>query len=143
VQAREGSIEAQKSGNKMKLKVIELELEDVFGDMVRVHIDHRPGTRAGQVIVVKVGKCKIRAIARGSRANSRDVIAMDLETRRRLGLDAGAIAEFSFSKGSVCDEWIWAWHASDATPRVAARVSLLSLMLGLLGLILGVVSLLV
>ena len=75
--------------NTSVLKVEQIDYEDVLHDIVRVHRDHRPGTRAGQVMVVETGGRTIRAVARGSKGNRRDVIAMDQKTRKRLSANRG------------------------------------------------------
>jgi len=125
-----------------QLKVLEIDLEDVFEDMVRVHLDHRPNIKAGQLAVVCVGKKTKRAVVRGSKANQRGVISMDLATRERLGLSAGATADFRFKKANLLDDWIWMWNATNASARAAARLGLISLILGFIGLVLGAVPLL-
>lgn len=98
--------------NTCVLKVEKIDYEDVLHDMVRVHRDHRPGTRAGQVMVVETGGRTIRAVARGSKGNRRDVIAMDQKTRKRLGVKSGQEAEFTFKLGNRVDEWRWAWKTT-------------------------------
>lgn len=123
-----------------KLKVIQLELDDVFLDMVRVHLDHRPKTRAGDVVRISCGKRSLLAVARGSRKNKKDVIAIDLESRRKLDLKAGDEVVFNIKKVGFIGQFCWAWNATDAMPRIGARLGLLSLFLGILGGILGVLS---
>ena len=128
--------------NTCVLEVEMIDREDVLHDMVRVHQDHRPGTRAGQIVVVRSSGRVIRVVARGSKGDRRDVIAMDQKTRERLGVKLGQEAEFTFKLGGIVDEWRWAWTTTDAMPRIAARLAVLSVILGGLGLLLGLISLL-
>jgi hypothetical protein len=73
--------------------------------------------------------------------NRRGVIAMDLRCREVLGLKIGDVAEFQFGSADLLDDTIWAWNATDAMPRIAARLAIIGLALGLIGLFLGCVSL--
>ena len=124
------------------LMVRPLEREDVFEDMVRVHLSHRPKSKAGAVIKVSANGRTTRAIARGAPKNSRDEIFLDLATRQKLGLNLNQAAELKISAASTFDELIWAWNATNAMPRIASRLAVLSVVLGFVGLLLGSVSLL-
>ena len=128
-------------GPSTKLRVRQVVAEEVHLDLVRVHQEHRPGTRAGDVIVISVGSKDAVAVARGARDDERDTIAMDQQVRRRLGVEREQEYEFRFSKAGSFDALRWAWHATEAMPRVAARLAVVSVGLGLLGLLLGFVSL--
>lgn len=123
------------------LDVIPADLEDVFFDMARVHKDHRPSTRAGDVIRISVGRRYAYAVARGSKSNKRGSIALDLETRDRLGISPNNRYDFGIEKAGLWGQVRWAWSASDAMPRIAARLAVLSVALGGVGLILGLISL--
>lgn len=116
-------------------------LDDVFGDKVRVHFSHRAFSRAGEIIIVRHGDKSLAAVARGSLQNSRSTIQLDLRSRQKLGLRPGASAEFIFESAGWVDEYVWAWSATDAMPRIAARVGLISLTMGIVGLLLGTLSL--
>ena len=123
------------------LTVKSLSRDDVFGDMVRIHQSHRPGTRAGDVIVVWARGRHVRALARGAPANNKTAIYLDMSTRGRLGVRLGEEVEFDITEADFMDEMLWALSATDAMPRIAARLGVLSFVLGLLGLVLGLISL--
>ena len=84
---------------------------------------------------------RVRALARGAPANNRTNIYLDLSSRNRLRVRLGEQIEFTIEKGDFMDELLWAWSATDAMPRIAARLGVLSLGLGLIGLFLGIASL--
>jgi hypothetical protein len=117
-----------------------LSLGDIFEDMARVHLDHRPGTKAGRVIVISSGNKRIRALARGAPANSRNTIHLDQAMRDKLGVPLNKEVDFDIEGGRFWDEFLWAWNATNAMPRVAARLGVISVLLGAVGLILGIAS---
>lgn len=123
------------------LTVKSLTREDVFGDMARVHQSHRPGTKAGDVIVIWACGRHVQALARGAPANNRTSIYLDMATRDRLGIKLSQEVDFTIGKADFLDEILWAWTATDAMPRIAARLGVLSIVLGIVGLILGIISL--
>lgn len=129
------------STEAIELTVCPLDREDVFHDMVRVHLDHRPFSNAGAVIIVDHKGKKARLVARGAPKNSKTDIWLDLRSRQKLGLKPNTKAHFVFQQASLCDEFRWAWSATDAMPRIAARLGLISVGLGLLGGFLGALSL--
>lgn len=61
--------------------------------------------------------------------------------RRKLGVRLNVPAEFVFDEANLWDECVWAWSATDAMPRVAARLGAISVGLGGVGLLLGLISL--
>lgn len=122
------------------LKVRSASVDDVMGDFARVHIDHRPFSRAGGVIVIRQdkSKAKVRLVARGlSRGMKKGEIAMDSASRQRLQIKQGQTYNFTFEEAGWWDGLLWAWHATDAMPRIAARLGVVSVGLGLVGAILG------
>jgi hypothetical protein len=68
-------------------------------------------------------------------------ISLDSATRARLDVKLNKTASFTFEEASLWDELVWAWSATDAMPRVAARLGAISVVLGAVGLFLGIVSL--
>lgn len=127
--------------NSVELTVGQVAREDVFSDIVRVHYDHRRFAKAGRVILVQCKGKSIPAVARGALKNSRTGIWLDLRCREKLGLKPNDRETFSFRKAGLRDEICWAWNATDAMPRIAARLGAVSVALGFLGLMLGAWSL--
>lgn len=125
------------------LTVREIGLEDVFLDMVRVHISHRPGVSAGRILTVECNGVFVPLVARGAHDNSRDEIWLDLETRGRLGgLKPNVAYNFKLHTATWSECMRWAWSATDPAYRIPAKISLISVALGVVGLFLGIVSLL-
>ena len=124
----------------VNLKVVQAKLNDVFGDRVRVHNSHRPFSRAGDIIVVRHRDKWIAAVARGPLGHSKSTIQLDQRNRTKLGASASGTQEFSFEEAGWMAQFQWAWNATDAVPRVAARLGIVSVILGALGLALGALS---
>jgi len=122
------------------LEVKQVEKDDVFGDLARLHSSHRPGILAGQVCRIEVANSTIFAVARNTRGNERGTIYLDDALRSRLGVKDGMSYDFKVSKAGWYGQFVWAWTASNAVNRVAARLGVLSVLLGALGLMLGVLS---
>ena len=127
----------------VELEVANVDREDVLNDLVRLDLKYRPFSRAGQVIVVKCNGKKTRLVSRGPKKGEKENIGLDSEARRILSVKPGGRASFEFSEAGFMDEWIWAWCATNAMPRVAARLGLLSMLLGIAGLVLGIISLVI
>lgn len=124
-----------------RLEIHELPLSDIFEDMARLALEHRPGTRAGDVIKLTVAGRSARAIARGAPKNSKNTLHIDLRTRETLGVKLNQAVDVQIEKSGLIGEVLWALRASNAMPRVAARLAVLSVALGFVGFLLGVVSL--
>ena len=124
----------------VSLKVAPAPAVDVFHDMVRVHLTHRPFANAGRIIIVRHGRNRILAVARGAPKNCRDTIWLDLRAREQLDVAPSTVSEFYFEEAGLLAEIRWAWSATDAMPRVAARLGAISVALGFIGLLLGGLS---
>lgn len=123
------------------LTVREAKFEDVFEDLVRVHHCHRQFSNAGEVIIVAVNGREVPLVARGAHGQDRTSIWLDLKSRQKLGIKPNQQYEFTFKKACLAKQLNWAWHTSSPTPRIAARLGLISVFLGLTGLFLGMISL--
>ena len=130
----------------MKLTVQQAAKEDVYKDIVRVSEQYRADTHG--VIVPEGSVCRIVAagraaygILRGLGSSSERVITIDERLRNLLHLSDGCEVDFHFKKAGFWGQFRWAWSASDPAYRVAARLALLSVVLGAIGLVLGLFSL--
>src|SRR5690606_3152110 len=120
----------------VKLMVQNATLSDVMGDIARVDLSHRPFAKAGHVIIIRCGNKKIRAVARGTAKNSKGILVLEQRLREKLGVKVNQEFELIFEKACLIDEIIWSWSASDVTVRAAARISVISLLLGSFGVLL-------
>lgn len=115
--------------------------DDVFSDIARVHGDHRPGIKAGHILTLEYEGKFVPLVARGSHGNERGVIALDLETRERLGdLALNKSYNFKIHSATWAECIKWAWTATDPTYRIASKLSIVSFILGIIGLFLGLLS---
>lgn len=127
----------------VELKVADMALRDIFSDMARLHLDHRPFAKAGKIIVIACDGRTAFVVARGPAGIGKGTIALDSATRERLNVRPGETRTFTIKKGGFWAEARWAWDATDAMPRVAARLGAISVGLGFVGAIFGVASLII
>ena len=125
----------------MKLKVARAKKDDVLGDVIRVDFQHRPHTKAGDLIKVWADDRFVIGIARGIESSSKNSISLDDALRTKLCVECDNEYEFCIEPSNIMDELMWALNSIDATLRLAARLAVLSLALGVMGLALGLVSL--
>jgi hypothetical protein len=126
----------------LKLEVKQAAREDVFGDIVRVHFEHRPETNAGELTRVWVEDRYVVAVARGTNSTEKtNTIWIDSALRSRLRVKENTKYDFRFQKADFWDELYWALNTTEPVPRIAARLAVLSAILGAFGLALGAVSL--
>lgn len=127
------------------LRVVRLDLADVYRDLVRVPETFRryeSGKTVPESTICKVtveGR-SILVSARGWDGQTEPTIRMDDKTRNALGVAVGRDYSFEFREASLLEKLSWAWNSSDPTPRIAARIGVVSLGLGALGAILGLVG---
>jgi hypothetical protein len=119
----------------VSLVVRDASTEDYFNDIIRIHADNRPGSKAGHVIVVKANGAKVRGIARGGAAT--DEVFLSGDAQLKLSLARNSVNHIEICSGNLLSEVYWAWRASDPTARIAARLAVLSVVLGALGVVLG------
>lgn len=130
----------------MKLRVHQAAMEDVYRDIVRIPEKYR--LDAHGLVVLEGAVCKISTsgkstycIARGKPNSLEPVIFIDERTRNLLGVRLGEDVDLSIKRVKFPGQFLWTWNASDPAYRIAARLSLLSVFLGFIGLLLGLFSL--
>jgi hypothetical protein len=130
-------------GMVMKLMVRSVTSDDFFQDMVRVHPSHRRAdVKAGSLCRVQLeGNSKyIIGIARNR--GDKNCIWLDSAQRRKLGVKAGEEADFrEIQPASWFQQLNWLWNATDPWARTAGRLGIISIWLGVLGVVLGFWSL--
>lgn len=132
----------------MNLAVARLDASDVYKDMARIPQEHRFDVRGkvvheGQICRVRVRDRSATLSIRGYSENSAAVIRVDERTRARLEVTIGDEADFSLTPVGFPGQFAWAWRASDPAYRIAARLGLISVILGALGFALGAAGLLI
>ncbi len=129
----------------MNLKVCIAAREDVYRDFARIPEEHRKDEygepiKEGIVCRISVGSRSSFVLLRGLQGTRDAIIGLDERKRDELDLKIGDTADFTIKKSSVWGEFRWAWNASDPAYRVGARLGVLSLVLGAIGLFLGIAS---
>ena len=133
--------------SKQQLKVDHLPPQDRWKDMARVphrfRID-RNGNKIHRATICKVaiGDKSTLLVSRGC-PEDEAIIQMDSPTRDDLGVKVGDIREVELHPVWVWGYCRWAWNADDPAYRFPAQFSLISLFLGVVGLLLGVLPLFV
>lgn len=130
----------------MKLIVCEALREDIYKDVARVPEVYRQDKRGetvpeGSVRKVQVGAKSTFVILRGDKDSSDATIRLDDKTRTTLGVERGEEAVFDFDTSHLWDNFRWGWKATEIGYQTATRLALLSLLVGAIGLILGLIGL--
>jgi len=128
-----------------RFEVAEINWSDVYKDMARILEAFRINDKGetipeGTVCRVSVGKKSILLAIRGHRDHQNAVIHMDEKTRNRLGVKSGDTVDFTLHQLGWWGQFRWALTASDPAYRIASQLAVLSVVLGLLGFVLGVVG---
>jgi hypothetical protein len=128
-----------------KLTVYAMPVEDSWKDMARIPGQYRVDAsgkriRRAKICEVTIGdKHKLLAI-RGCHENDARIL-LDSPTRFEFNLRVGTSYEIELRPVGWFGYWRWAWNAADPAYRVPAQISMISLILGIIGLFLGVLSL--
>jgi hypothetical protein len=127
------------------LEVHQFSGTEIYRDIIRVNETHRIDKRKkrikeGRVCLVRANGRKCFAVLRGYQDNTAPQIRMDDYTRGadKLNLKCGQSYEFEFKKVGLIGEWRWAWRASEMGYRVASRIAIIGLVMGLAGLFIGI-----
>jgi len=128
-----------------KLTVYELPTEDCWRDMARIPKHYRKaegGDRVARNTICEVtiaGKTKLLAL-RGCRDKDPKIL-LDSSTRIELSVEVGQTYDVTIHRVRWFGYWKWAWGAADPAYRLTTQISLISLALGVIGLILGLLPL--
>ncbi|SRR5258708_3470217 len=124
-----------------KLEVRSIADEGVYKDIVRIPEVHR--TDKNGDTIEESTCCRISgtprssfAVLRGYQKCEKAEIHMDDRTRNRLGgIKVGESYDFTFTPAGLSGQLQWAWNASETGYRVASRLAVIGLVLGLLAFI--------
>lgn len=130
----------------MKFKISPSGKEDIYRDIVRVPEQYRRDKKGaiipeGSVCKLTVAGRTVYVIVRGNIETIEPTIRMDERLRNLLMVDNHDVVEVQIARTRLWGQFLWAWNASDPAYRVAAKMALLSVALGLIGLVTGVISL--
>lgn len=125
----------------LKLKVGKAEYDDIGKDIVRIHShDRRPAeVNRHDIIRLSVGAKSVVVAMRGN--DTPGIINIDIDLREDLGLlSVGATYDFELRKVGKVGQFLWQWSATDPAVRLPAQIAMVSFGLGLIGLVLGMIS---
>ena len=132
---------------KQKLMIEELANQDGWKDMARVPKLYRLDTKGKAIGHNKICKVIIndmtKLLAVRGCGSSDAKILLDLTTREFFHIKSQQVCDVELHPAGWIGYCKWAWNAADPAYRVPAQLSLISLALGLLGFILGVVGIVV
>lgn len=125
--------------HKVNLKVGPADYDDIARDMVRINIKDRP-CQIGrhEIISLRVGNRRKLVTVRGN--NVAGTINVDIDNREDLGVVLDQTFEFELKRARWWEKVVWQWGATDPAVQQSARIAALSFVLGLIGLILGLIS---
>jgi hypothetical protein len=131
------------SANRVRLKVRKLPEEDVLKDVVRLGDAYRDGIPNQTICLVRANRRKARGFVRGwgeSSTGSEPIIGLDAAMRRKLGLEKDVEYDFQLIPLGGLGQFLWYLGASDPAVRLPAMLALVSLIVGVIGFFLGIVS---
>lgn len=124
---------------KITLEVGLASLSDGGRDIVRINArDRPPGVDRYDIIKLTVGNQSKSVTVLGN--DSPGVINIDIDLRNQLGVDDGRHYEFEVEKLGLFRQFLWQWYATDPAVRLPAQLSIISFILGAIGLFLGIIS---
>jgi hypothetical protein len=124
----------------VQLTVRSARSDDVYKDIARIGRDDRGKFRTGRPYRFSVNGRSVPLVLRGVGAQNRGAILIDEATRSRLGVQYGKPYEFQVRELGFFAELWWGWGSSDPTVRSMSRVAVISLGLGTLSVILGLLG---
>ena len=124
----------------VQLQVKSADAADVYRDIARVPPAGRGQLKTGRLYRFAWSGGSQYLVLRGLDPSEGLVVKIDSESRHRLGIASNQAAPIAFTiqEADFWGELAWAWQATDPAYRVAAKLGIWGLALGLLGLVAGV-----
>ncbi|MDE2029724.1 MAG: hypothetical protein KGI97_04070 [Alphaproteobacteria bacterium] len=120
------------SSHSVSLEVHPVEDDDAYRDIVRVARWDRGEIKAGSVCRFSTPKGYAYLMLRNTHNGNRGKILMDRNSLNKLNIDNGEKYNFVIREAGFWGELCWIWTATDPVYRVAGRLGVLSLVLGIL-----------
>lgn len=127
-----------------KLEVRKLPDQDCWRDLVRLPREFRKDVTGEHIhrgsicqLTIK-GRSKLLTVRGWDEGG--DIIMLDQNTRQFFDVHAGGVYEIHLRRGGWLAHLRWAWNAADPGYRIPFQISMVSLSLGLVGLLLGILS---
>lgn len=131
----------------MLLKVLKVDRQDVYTDIIRVFEDNRidESTKvkipSGSICRVEIleKKNSVYAILRGTDYNN-ESIYIDESLREALSVEYSHEYNFVFRKAGFFGSLLWMWRTTDTGYRVASRIAIISLGISLMSVLIPVTT---
>jgi hypothetical protein len=127
------------------LEVRRVTSDEVYKDIARVPEFLRTGARGlireGTLCKVTTNQRSAYLFLRGAGATQESIILIDDYTRGKLGVEVGETHSFEFDQAGSWGMLCWAWSATEPAYRIASRLAVVGVALGVAGLALGILSL--
>jgi hypothetical protein len=127
-----------------QIVLAELEVDEPFDsdkykDIARIHYIHRgtPEIKAGRVVKICVNRESRFFALYGLEDDNKGKILLDLQNRRRLGVELRKKYLFTIRTTGPWEKLRWACEGTDPAPRIAAWIAVWSAILGIVGILLG------
>lgn len=122
----------------MRLTVHQMAVSDIFSDRVRLNYSYREGIKSGSICRLRVNNAS--ALVEVRNTNEKGGIWLDDDTRGRLSVRDGLEYEFEqLELVGFLGEMIWFARAANPVNRVAGKMGLLSLVLGVISLVVAII----
>lgn len=105
---------------------------DVYRDTIRIAEADRGSLKTGTICRFKAGDATAYAILRGLGPARNGEILIDEALRDRLKVPYGQCQQFEIQQVGFLGSLMWGWNATDPTYATAARLGVLSFVLGVI-----------
>lgn len=126
-----------------KLKVKGLEVREWGATIVRLNHTHRNGVKRWEIAkIINNEKSSLSSLVMLLGHDEKNAVFMAYDTRVELGVDEDIELDFSIEKAGLWDRFNWYTSNRDPMVRIPAKLAVLSFGLGVLGVLLGALSIL-
>ena len=125
---------------KLRLKVEQIKEEEIYRDFARIPELHRGGIAEGSLCRIAFCQNSVSLVVRGLQNVQTATLRIDSLTRDKLKVIDGLEYDFEIEQLNWLSQLLVPWNASDPFNRQAMRLSIIALFLGVVGLILGLIS---
>jgi hypothetical protein len=124
-----------------KLPVRGLPRTDSGRLLVRLHKSHRDGINRYKIAKITNNENQkyLNVLILGH--NCKDAIFMPYDIRTTLGVPEGGELDFDVKAVRLCGSLYWYVNAPDPAVRIPAQLTLIGIVIGVLGIVLGLISL--
>jgi hypothetical protein len=119
----------------LHLEVHQIWDEDAYRNRARIRAVHRGTISEGKIVKFSVNNKSVLVEVRGNSREEGKIIRIDEITRVLLGVQDHTTYTFRARQVGWLGQFLWAWNASDSAARIAARLGLIGVILGVIGVV--------